>query len=89
MNALSSKGNHIVQTFEDADVDMPIMAVVELAENGEEGSDLVFRKNDGAMVDVKSEATSKFIRRKGVYFMKIYVPKNRSSNMDFTRPGRP
>ena len=68
---------------------MPIMAVVELAENGEEGSDLLFRKNDGAIVDVKSEAISKFIRRKGVYFMKIYVPKDKPSDMDFTRPGRP
>ena len=89
IKAMSSEGNPIVQTFEDADVDMPIMAVVELAENGEEGSDLLFRKNDGAIVDVKSEAISKFIRRKGVYFMKIYVPKDKPSDMDFTRPGRP
>ena len=74
----------ITQTFEDADVDMPILAVTELATNGDLGSDVVFRRCDGAMVDVKTDATSKFIRQKGVYFMKIYVPKNKP---DFIQPG--
>ena len=87
--AKSSEGHDIIQNFEDADVDMPIMAVTELAGNGELGSDVVFRKSDGAIVDVKSNATSRFVRRRRVYFMKLYVPKNRPSESDFTRPGRP
>ena len=74
IEAYSAEGNRITQTFEDADVDMPIMAVTELSENGALGSDIVFRKTDGAMVDVESDKTSRFIRRKGVYFMKIYCP---------------
>ena len=71
----------------DADVDMPIMSVTELAANGESGSDIVFRKNDGAIVDVKSDATSQFVRRKGVYFMKRFTHKNQVNNSGFIRPG--
>ena len=87
IEAYSAEGNRITQTFEDADVDMPIMAVTELSENGALGSDIVFRKTDGAMVDVESDKTSRFIRRKGVYFMKIFVPKSQKNNSDFTQPG--
>ena len=39
--------------FQDSDVDMPIMSVVELSENEELGTDVVFRKKDGEMVDVQ------------------------------------
>ena len=49
LEALTAEGNSIVQTFEDADVDMTIMAVVELAANGGLGSDVVFRQSDGSM----------------------------------------
>ena len=37
LSALSSEGNAIVQTFEDADVDMPIMSVGDISANGELG----------------------------------------------------
>ena len=87
LEALSAEGNRIVQTFEDTDVDMPIMSVVELAANGELGSNIVFSKTDGSVVDIKSDASSKFIKRKGVYFMKIFVPRNRSGTTGFIRPG--
>ena len=87
LKAYSAEGNLISQTFEDADVDMPIMSVVELSENGALGTDVVFRKKDGAMVDVQSNSTSKFVRRKGVYFMKLFVPRNKAANPDFIRPG--
>ena len=88
LGAFSAEGNRIVQTFEDADVDMPIMSVVELSSNGELGSDVVFRKSDGAILDVKSEIASKFVRRKGVYFMKLFVQRNRVDPAGFARPGR-
>ena len=87
LEAYSSEGNRITQTFEDADVDMPIMSVAELSENGALGSDVVFRKKDGAMVDIRSETTTRFVRRKGVYFMKIFFPEDLKNNSDFTRPG--
>ena len=87
LKACSAEGNLISQTFEDADVDMPIMSVVELSENGALGTDVVFRKKDGAMVDVQSNNTSKFVRRNGVYFMKLFVPRNKTADPDFIRPG--
>ena len=88
LEARSAEGHRIVQTFEDADVDMPIMSVVELSENGELGSDVVFRKSDGAILDVKHETSSRFVKRRGVYFMKLYVPRNRADPAGFARPGQ-
>ena len=85
LDLLTAEGNSIQQTFEDADVDIPIMSVTELASNGPIGSDVIFRKNDGAIVDLQSGAVSKFLRRKGVYFIKVFTLKNRQSS--FTRPG--
>ena len=87
LDALSVEGNKISQTFEDADVDMPIMAVSELSANGELGSDVVFSENDGHMIDNQTQSTSKFCKRRGVYFMKLYVLKDKDVSMDFTRPG--
>ena len=42
LDALNIAGNKISQTVEDADVDMPIMAVIDLSANGELGSSVVF-----------------------------------------------
>ena len=87
LDALSAEGNKVSQTFEDADVDMPIMAVTELSANGELGSQVVFNEQDGSVVDQQTQATSKFYKRRGVYFMKLYVLKDKSNDMDFHRPG--
>ena len=85
LEVLSSEGNILTQTFEDDDVDMPITSVTELASHGQLGSDVVFRRHDGAIVDVQTNTSSKFVRRKGVYCMKIFTPKNNKSG--FKRPG--
>ena len=87
LDALSAEGNRISQTFEDADVDMPIMAVTELSANGDIGSQVVFNEQDGQVVDQRTQATSKFYKRRGVYFMKLYILKDKSNDMDFHRPG--
>ena len=87
LDAFSSEGNPISQVFEDADVDMPIMAVGELSTNGDLGSNVLFRKNDGDLIDIKTNAVSKFVRRKGVYFMRIYVPRDNRQSPGFQRPG--
>ena len=87
LDALSAEGNLISQQFEDADVDMPIMAVVELAANGSKGSDVLFWQHDGALIDNATGKSSKIIKRKGVYFMKIFIPKSRVAHPDFARPG--
>ena len=85
--ACAAEGNAVVQTFEDTDVDMPIMSVGELSSNSELGSNVLLGENDGHVIDLKTSATSKFHRRRGVYFMKIYVLRNKAVNPDFTRPG--
>ena len=87
LDALSVEGNPISTTFEDADVDMPILAVGELSANGERGSNVLFGERDGQIIDIKTHATSKFYKRRGVYFMKLYVRKNRNAESDFARPG--
>ena len=66
---------------------MPIMSVGELSANGEMGSNVLFGEREGHLIDIKTNATSKFYRRRGVYFMKIYVLKNRIVESDFVRPG--
>ena len=53
---------------------MPIMSIVELSDNGELGSDVALRKQDGAIDNVKSDVASMSVRRKGVYFIRIFVP---------------
>ena len=88
LEALSAEGNSISQTFEDADVDMPIMAVGELSANGKMGSNVLFSEHNGHMIDVETDATSQFFRRRGVYFMKLFVRRNQlAERPDFHRPG--
>ena len=89
LHALTAEGNQLSQTFEDADVDMPIMSVGEISTNGELGTNVLFGERDGYIVDIKTGATSKFYRRRGVYFIKIYVLRDRLANVGFPRPGAP
>ena len=89
IDALTAEGNQLSQTFDDADVDMPIMSVGEISTNGELGSNVLFGERDGYIVDIKTGATSKFYRRRGVYFIKIYVRKDKLAAVDFPRPGAP
>ena len=91
IEAISNEGNQVVQNFEDADVDIPIMSVGELSSNGELGSHVIFGEHGRHMIDIKTKAISKFYRWRGVYFMKIFVHKNKSvdPNLGFARPGNP
>ena len=85
MQLMTQEGNIINQTFEDADVDMPIIALTSLAAHGLQGSDIIFRQHGGSIVDIEKDATSRFVRRKGVYFIKVFTPSDNLS--DFTRQG--
>ena len=78
-------GTKTPRIFYDADVDMPIVAVAELTQEGEQGSDVRLRKRDGYVEDNVTGRRQYFIKRKGVYFMKLFVPKDISAG--FTRPG--
>ena len=92
VEALSSEGHPIIQDFEDTNVDMPITAVAELSDSGELGAQVNFRRHDGVVIDNSTNRQSHFIKRRGVYFMKLFVPKPSKRNAaqnksSFTRPG--
>ena len=70
------------RVFYEAPVEMPILAVTELAQEGELGSEVRFRTKDGCIIDNLTGRRAHFVKRKGVYFMRLYFPKNES---DFTR----
>ena len=77
--------------FEDTDVDMPIIAVNDISQ---EDTEVIFRKGNSEMVDVRSGRKSRFAKQRGVYFMKVYYEKNQCTCDDgvesgFTRPGTP
>ena len=69
--------------FYEAPVDMPILAVSELSQEGELGSEVKFRAKDGVMIDNLTGRRTSFVKRKGVYFMRLYIRKNK---VGFGRP---
>ena len=69
--------------FYEAPVEMPILAVAELAKEGEFGSEVRFRVKDGVIIDNLTGQRVHFVKRKGVYFMKMSF---RKSNQPFVGP---
>jgi hypothetical protein len=68
---------------------MPILAVTELAQEGDIGSEVRFRLSDGEILDTQSGRKVPFVKRMGVYFMKVYFPKETNAppmnNQGFVR----
>ena len=90
VHARTSEGHKTCASFIDANVEMPILSVAQICEGGAEGSEAFFRKKDGFIQDRSTGLKSRFIKRKGVYFMKLYVPKDQQkANQGFVRPGNP
>ena len=88
--AVTTMGKNGVSTtrrFYDADVEMPILSVAELSDEGSEGSDVRFRRRDGYVEDNKSGSREYFVKRRGVYFTKLYVPRINDRITGFARPG--
>ena len=84
-------GNKCERLFYDAPVEMPSVAVTELAKEGKTGSEVCFKIQDGEIIDNFTGKRCHFVKRMGVYFMRIYFPKstgghNRSAG--FGRPDR-
>ena len=73
--------------FYDAPVDMPIISIAEVSQEGSDGSSTQFRKLDGFIEDNATHEKQHFVKRKGVYFMNIFVRKKKANEMDFGRPG--
>ena len=93
VNALSKEGQAISAEFEDVDVDMPIIAVNDLSK---EATEVIFRQENSELVDVGTGRRSRFTKKRGVYFMKMFYKKNQchdqcdhDQDMDFHRPGNP
>ena len=79
-------GTQTSRVFYHANVDMPILSVTELTQEGESGTETRFRKRDGIMVDNATGRRRHFLKRKGVYFIKLYAKKSGHQNSGFTQP---
>ena len=71
-------GTKRTRIFYEADVDMPILSVGELSREGTNGSEVRFRKRDGYIEDLWSGQQMPFVKRQGVYFVKLCLPKNKT-----------
>ena len=72
----SRDGTASKRVFYEAPVEMPILAVAELSKEGELGSEVQFRMRDGFITDSLTGRRVQFVKRKGVYFMKLYFKKS-------------
>ena len=55
---------------------MPILAVSELSREGIDGSEVRLRQKDGYFRDLHTGKTQPIVKRRGVYFMKMFVRKH-------------
>ena len=85
VTTMAQNGTPVTRRFYDADLEMPILSVAELSLEGQQGSDVRFRRKDGYIEDLAGGHRELFVNRKGVYFTKMYVPRPKSS-VGFTRP---
>ena len=91
VTAYNRDGSKIARTFYDADVEMPILAVSELSKEGQCGSDVRLRQKDGYIRDLHTGNRQHVVKRRGVYFTKMFIRKPRSEDIGsgFIRPGHP
>lgn len=82
----SKEGIVVERTFYKAPVAMPILAVAELTKEGDMGSTTGFRQRDGYIENNADHKRQHFVKRKGVYFMKLYTKKKSNG---FARQDKP
>ena len=82
---MNKAGEQTTRRFYDADVDMPILSVAELSQEGQEGSDVRFRRRDGYVEDNLTKKRDYFVKRKGNVLFEFYIP--RVDTVGFARPG--
>ena len=73
VHALTSEGQDVSPELEDADVEMPIVAVNDISLDDTE---VIFRQDNSELVDMDTGRRSQFIKKRGVYFMKMFYKKN-------------
>ena len=73
-------------------MDMPILSVAEVSKEGPEGSEVYFRKKNGYVEDLWNGNRMPFIKRQGVYFVQLRIPKDdqisNERKSDFHRQAR-
>ena len=72
-------GSHRSRVFYEAPVEMPILAVTELAQEGDLGTEVNLRNDGGEICDVFTGKRAEVVKRMGVYFTRIYFPKSSHS----------
>ena len=84
ITAQTSEGHEMRTTFVDADVDMPIISGAVLYDDD---NDIVFSRNGGVVLHADGRQ-SRFIKRRGVYFMQLRIkrPATQSIDTGFARP---
>ena len=93
VHGFTSEGQKISPDFEDTDVEMPIVAVNDISK---EDLEVTFRQEQSELMDSSTGRKSKFVKKKGVYFMKMFYKKHQCDDdcdhveqPSFTRPGTP
>ena len=85
----TTEGYKTSTRFVDADVDMPILAVSDIASSGERGCDVKFDEKGGSIIDNATQTSARFHKERGVYFLRIFVRAStvRAEPPTFARPG--
>ena len=87
VRATTTEGEHMSLSFHDSNVSMPIISIPKLCDDN---YDVGFSKRGGKVLNLSTQRTSQFVKRAGVYFMKILVPKGVKTESDrFGRPSAP
>ena len=91
VTSYTQDGQKISRTFYEANVEMPILAVSELSREGRSGSEVRLRRRDGYLEDLHTGQRQHIVKRRGVYFMKMYTRKGSTPGIEagFTRPSQP
>ena len=74
LSALTVEGQEIQPNFEDTDVEMPIVAVTDISKDSLEVS---FREDESELISANTGRRSKFMKQRGVYFMKMFYKKDK------------
>ena len=95
VEAETIEGHRTMTNFINAKVDMPILSVAEICDGD---ATVKIGKVNGSITDGATGKVSAFVKRLGVYFIKLRVPKNLTqpetagqsrTALDFTRQGAP
>ena len=91
VTSYTQDGAPVRRVFYDANVEMPILAVSELSKEGLTGSDVRLQQRGGYIRDLTTGKRQQIVKRRGVYFTKMYIRKHGRHTIDsgFARPVLP